>query len=167
MTTVLFSANDGTHGVELWITDGTTAGTTMVKHINPGTGDMAKTASGQDRSIVWDDHAQEVTLYHVELENHDVLIANNALAESYRDDGNRWLFQNANSGWDQPPRGARAGDMCFICQAPPPTFALSPALRRRGNWAWPATRVCWASPCGKSCCAAVARNARSRPTNRL
>jgi hypothetical protein len=27
-------------------------------------------------------------------------LANGAPAESYRDDGNRWLFQNANSGWD-------------------------------------------------------------------
>jgi hypothetical protein len=55
------------------------------------------------RSIIWDDHAQEVTLYHVELETHDVLIANGAPAESYRDDGNRWLFRNANSGWGLPP----------------------------------------------------------------
>ncbi|HEY3846799.1 MAG TPA: hypothetical protein VGL95_06770, partial [Acetobacteraceae bacterium] len=31
---------------------------------------------------------------------HDVLIANGAPAESYRDDGNRWIFRNANSGWD-------------------------------------------------------------------
>jgi Hint domain len=54
------------------------------------------------RSIVWDDLAQEVRLYHVELETHDVLLANGAPAESYRDDGNRWLFQNANSGWEQP-----------------------------------------------------------------
>jgi hypothetical protein len=56
------------------------------------------------RSILWDDHAQEVTLYHVELETHDVLVANGAPAESYRDDGNRWLFQNGNTGWDQPPK---------------------------------------------------------------
>ncbi len=56
------------------------------------------------RSILWDDHAQEVALYHVELETHDVLLANGAPAESYRDDGNRWLFRNANIGWDQPPR---------------------------------------------------------------
>ena len=56
------------------------------------------------RSIIWDDHAQEVALYHVELETHDVLMANGAPAESYRDDGNRWLFQNANSAWDQPPK---------------------------------------------------------------
>jgi hypothetical protein len=56
------------------------------------------------RSIEWDDRAQEVTLYHVELETHDILIANGAPAESYRDDDNRWLFRNANSGWDQPAK---------------------------------------------------------------
>jgi hypothetical protein len=56
------------------------------------------------RSILWDDHAQEVTLYHVELAEHDVLLAQGAPAESYRDDGNRWLFHNANSGWTQPPK---------------------------------------------------------------
>lgn len=56
------------------------------------------------RSILWDDRAQEVSLYHIELETHDVLIANGAPAESYRDDGNRWLFQNANSGWGLPPQ---------------------------------------------------------------
>ena len=33
-----------------------------------------------------------------------MLVANGAPAESYRDDGNRWLFRNANSGWDQPPQ---------------------------------------------------------------
>jgi T5SS/PEP-CTERM-associated repeat protein len=54
------------------------------------------------RSIVWDDRAQEVELYHIELETHDVLVANGAPAESYRDDGNRWLFRNANTGWSLP-----------------------------------------------------------------
>lgn len=38
------------------------------------------------------------------LETHDVLLANGAPAESYRDDGNRWLVQNANSGWQLPPQ---------------------------------------------------------------
>ena len=56
------------------------------------------------RSILWDDHAQEVRLFHIELISHDVLVANGALAETYRDDGNRWLFQNANEGWTQPPK---------------------------------------------------------------
>ncbi len=56
------------------------------------------------RSIVWDDRAQEVEIYHLELDTHDVLLANDAPAESYRDDGNRWLFHNGNSGWGQPEK---------------------------------------------------------------
>ncbi len=56
------------------------------------------------RTILWDDRAQEVEIYHIELASHDVLMANGAPAESYRDDGNRWLFQNANSGWHLPPQ---------------------------------------------------------------
>ena len=59
------------------------------------------------RTIEWDDRAQEVELYHIELETHDVLIANGALAESYRDDGNRWLFRNGNTGW-----GAEVQEPC-------------------------------------------------------
>jgi hypothetical protein len=56
------------------------------------------------RSILWDDRAGQVEFYHIELATHDVLLADGAPAESYRDDGNRWLFQNANSGWSQPPK---------------------------------------------------------------
>jgi hypothetical protein len=56
------------------------------------------------RTIVWDDRAQEVAIYHVELATHDVLVADGAPAESYRDDGNRWLFRNANSAWHLPPQ---------------------------------------------------------------
>jgi hypothetical protein len=54
------------------------------------------------RSIQWNDRAQEVVVFHLELDAHDILLANGAPAESYRDDGNRWMFQNANSGWDRP-----------------------------------------------------------------
>ena len=57
-------------------------------------------------SIVWDDRTREVEVFDVELENHDVLLANGAPAESYRDDGNRWLFHGDNVGWGQPPRPA-------------------------------------------------------------
>jgi hypothetical protein len=60
------------------------------------------------RSIVWDDHAREVTIYHIELETHNILLANGTPAESYRDDGNRWLFRNANTGWGLPPQAPYA-----------------------------------------------------------
>ncbi|MEG4914588.1 ELWxxDGT repeat protein [Microcoleus sp. B7-D4] len=36
--TLYFTANDGINGIELWKSDGTAAGTVLVKDINPGTG---------------------------------------------------------------------------------------------------------------------------------
>jgi hypothetical protein len=60
------------------------------------------------RSILWDDSAREVSIYHIELATHDVLIANGTPSESYRDDGNRWLFQNGNENWDRAPQPACA-----------------------------------------------------------
>jgi hypothetical protein len=56
------------------------------------------------RLIHWDDQPREVTLFHVELDRHDILVADGAPAESYRDDGNRWTFQNANSAWYEAPK---------------------------------------------------------------
>ena len=42
------------------------------------------------------DHAcQAVTYYHVELDSHDLLLAEGAAAESYLDTGNRTVFENA------------------------------------------------------------------------
>jgi hypothetical protein len=54
------------------------------------------------RTILWDDRGQEVRFYHIELEGHEILRANGAPAESYRDEANRWMFANANPAWDQP-----------------------------------------------------------------
>src|SRR5688572_4975841 len=34
---LFFAAANATHGVELWVSDGTAAGTTLLKDINPGT----------------------------------------------------------------------------------------------------------------------------------
>jgi hypothetical protein len=55
------------------------------------------------RTILWDDEARKVVVYHIELSTHEVLLANGAPAESYRDDGNRVQFQNTNPGWDLAP----------------------------------------------------------------
>jgi fibronectin-binding autotransporter adhesin len=46
-------------------------------------------------SVLWDDVSRVVEYYHVELDTHDVMFANGAPAESFRDDGSRELFQNA------------------------------------------------------------------------
>jgi hypothetical protein len=56
------------------------------------------------RSILWDDRAGQVEFYHIELATHDVLLADGAPAETYRDDGNRYLFGNGNSAWGQLPK---------------------------------------------------------------
>jgi hypothetical protein len=46
------------------------------------------------RTILWDERAQVVEYYHIELEDHDVVLADGAPTETYYDNGNRVLFQN-------------------------------------------------------------------------
>jgi len=46
-------------------------------------------------TIVQESWCREVTYYHLELEAHGLLISNGATSESYFDDGNRALFDNA------------------------------------------------------------------------
>ena len=54
-------------------------------------------------SILWDDRAQVVEYYHIELEVHDILVADGAPAESFRDDGNAHQFQNRASRESRAP----------------------------------------------------------------
>jgi hypothetical protein len=48
-------------------------------------------------SIQRDDRCETVTYYHVELETHDILLAEALPAESYLDTGNRGMFDNADA----------------------------------------------------------------------
>ncbi len=50
------------------------------------------------RSILLDEAARVVEYYHIELEDHDVLFAEGAPAESYYDDENRARFYNTRPG---------------------------------------------------------------------
>jgi len=56
------------------------------------------------RSILWDDLAGSVEFYHIELDRHDVIFADGAPAETYRDEGNRRLFRNARTGYGPLPK---------------------------------------------------------------
>jgi hypothetical protein len=46
-----------------------------------------------------------VSYWHVELDSHDILIANNLLAESYMEMSNRAFFEEAGAGRDTFVRG--------------------------------------------------------------
>jgi hypothetical protein len=50
------------------------------------------------RSIVWDERARVVEYYHLELEDHDVVLANGTPAETYYDASNRASFQITRPG---------------------------------------------------------------------
>ena len=56
-----------------------------------------------DASIVREADCRSVVYYHVELDTHDVLLAEGLAAESYLDTGNRGIFQNADIPLDLHP----------------------------------------------------------------
>ena len=55
-------------------------------------------------SIVWNERARGLDVFHIELDTHEVLLANGAAAESYRDDGNAvWFHNPRRSDASAPP----------------------------------------------------------------
>jgi len=51
------------------------------------------------RSIIQERYCRAVTYYHLEIEGHGLLISDGAVTESYYDDGNRAMFDNADFVW--------------------------------------------------------------------
>jgi ELWxxDGT repeat protein len=60
--TLYFRANDGKHGVELWKSDGTRAGTTLVKDINTAAPAPTTTACKRQKSCAGSSWADDMTL---------------------------------------------------------------------------------------------------------
>ncbi len=88
-----------------------------------------------NRSIVWDDAASHVEIFHIELDAHDVVLANGAPAESYRDDGNRALF--ATAAHDAMPRHPPCAPV--LTGGPEVDAVWARLLARSGQAAWPMT----------------------------
>ena len=59
-------------------------------------------------SVLWDETGKVIEYYHIELDSHDILIAEGAPSESFRDDGNATQFQNLATrparDWEPPCR---------------------------------------------------------------
>lgn len=69
-------------------------------------------------TILPDPHARTVHYFHVELDRHDILLAENLPAESYLDTGNRVMFANAGASlilhadFGVDPQHRRASKSC-------------------------------------------------------
>jgi hypothetical protein len=63
-------------------------------------------------SIVQAAHADTVEYFHVELETHDVIVAEGALSETYLDDDNRAMFHNAQDFETLYPAAATTTPYC-------------------------------------------------------
>jgi len=80
-------------------------------------------------SIVQAKSVESVEYVHIELETHDVVIAEGAFAESYIDDDNRALFHNAHEYFEKYPKVA-AGSAHYCAPRCDDGYAVE-AVRRR------------------------------------
>nr|WP_299338167.1 thrombospondin type 3 repeat-containing protein [Allomuricauda sp.] len=78
---VVVSANDGVHGFEPWISDGTPQGTFMLKDINPGSGDSMLNSRFIEEFVV---HNDEVYMY-IQIGNGSELWATDGTLEGTRE----------------------------------------------------------------------------------
>jgi Ca2+-binding RTX toxin-like protein len=56
-------------------------------------------------SVVQAEQVDQIEYFHIELETHDVIIAEGALSETYIDDDNRGMFHNAHEYFTLSPQG--------------------------------------------------------------
>src|SRR5262249_56046928 len=75
-----FSANDGVHGREPWVSDGTAAGTVLVEDINPGAADSAPGYFTNVNGLVYFDVLED-PIYGAELWQTDGTAAGTALVQ--------------------------------------------------------------------------------------
>ncbi len=82
-------------------------------------------------TVVKAERVETVTYWHVELDSHDVLLAEGAAAESFVDDGGRAIFHNAASFRTlYPSQPARIGAAAYCAPRVEDGYALE-AVRRR------------------------------------
>ncbi len=103
------------------------------------------------RSIAWADSPRVVEYYHLELDRHDVVLAENAPVESYREADNAELFLNTADRPALLPRRCRPMRRC--CMSTRPSSASGANCRRGpGGWRWRPRRtpmcICWPTACG-------------------
>ena len=94
-------------------------------------------------TITKTERIEEVTYYHVELDSHDVLIAEGAESESFVDDNGRGIFHNAHAFHALYPDEART-DAVYCAPRVESGYALEAVRRRlaeRAEIAVPAARV--------------------------
>jgi hypothetical protein len=66
-------------------------------------------------SIVQPPSAETIEYFHVELETHDVIVAEGALSETFIDDDDRALFHNAHEYWRLYPAAANVAGPAQYC----------------------------------------------------
>jgi len=80
-------------------------------------------------SIVQAEHVDSIEYFHVELDSHDVLIAEGAWAESFIDDDSRGIFHNASEYRALYPE-ASAAAACYCARRVVDGYELDAARRR-------------------------------------
>jgi hypothetical protein len=82
-------------------------------------------------TILKAERVESVTYWHVELDSHDVLVAEGAAAESFVDDGGRAIFHNAASFRALYPREAAWSPAAVYCAPRVTDGYVLEAVRRR------------------------------------